>query len=57
MARETPKRISGNGDSNRKCPLCGRPMKVLHTSIGYDPSQHVAKQWQCDVCRKQFTFG
>ena len=36
MARETPTRISDNGDSHRKCPLCGRPMTVLHTSIGYD---------------------
>jgi ribosomal protein L37AE/L43A len=57
MARETPKRVSGNGDSKRKCPLCGRPMKVLHTSIGFDPSQHIAKQWQCDACGKQFSFG
>ena len=57
MARETSTGVRGNGDSKRRCPLCQRPMKVLHTSIGYNPSQHVAKQWQCDVCRKQFTFG
>jgi|GEM_PF-1745502 ribosomal protein L37AE/L43A len=56
MTSKASKQVSGNGDSKRKCPLCGRPMKVLHTSIGYDPSQHMAKQWQCDVCRKQFKF-
>ena len=57
MARKTPKPVSGNGDSKRKCPLCSRPMKVLHTSIGFNPSQHIAKQWQCDACGKQFSFG